>query len=183
MRRHGEYGSGKHGENRQQSAGKIQRHGEIRQVTTVPIQSDRIPLAVAEINQRHNILGVIAVRSFDLHINGTVIALDGAPHVGVLESHLVLGIVRGSLRGDLHGGKRRPIGQTGDAHVLASRNPSGNVARGTYGDAHIGFLVTGFGRNIDAAVYQLQHVRIGDHVFRTVHRSGGGDLIVRFPDG
>lgn len=67
-------------------------------------------------------------------------------------------------------------------YLLPAIHP-GNVARGTYGDAHIGFLVTGFGRNIDAAVYQLQHVRIGDHVFRTVHRSGGGDLIVRFPDG
>ena len=182
MRRHGEHGSRKHRKYCQQSAGKIERHGEIQHRTTGPIKRDRASLAIAVIDNRNGILGIIRIRTLDLHINGTGIAFDGAPHVGILERDLAFGIISSALSRGLQRGQGRPVGQPGDAHVFGSRDPSGNITGGTDGDANVRGFVSGLRRNGDAIVDQLQHIRIGDHILWSRDRGGRRDLCRGLPD-
>ena len=182
MRRHGKHGSRKHRKYRQQSAGKIERHGEIQHRTTVPIKCDRTSLAIAIIDNRNGILGIIRISTLELHINGTGIAFDGAPHVGILEGDLAFGIIGGALSRGLQRGQGGPVGQSGDARVFGSRDPSGDIAGGTDGDAHVRGFVARLRRNGDAIVNQLQHIRIGDHILRSRNRGGRRDLCRGLPN-
>ena len=141
MRRHREHGSGKHGENHQQTADKIERHGEVGNGTTIPIKRNRAGLAIAEINQRHGIAGILRRRFLDPHIHRTRAALHGTPHVGILERSLIRGGIGIALRRGTSCGQRGPIGQTGDTRVLGTGDPAGDVTRGAQCDADFGFRV------------------------------------------
>ena len=182
MRRHGEHGSRKYRKYCQQSAGKIERHGEIQQRTTGPVKHDRASPAIAVIDDRNGILGIIRISTLDLHVNGTGIAFDCAPHVGILERDLAFGIIGGALSRGLQRGQGGPVRQSGNARVFGSRNPTSNIAGGTDGDAHVRGFVAGLRRNVDVIVNQLQHIRISDHILRSRNRSGRRDLRRRLPN-
>ncbi len=138
MRRHREHGSREHGEHREQAADQVERHREVGNRLTDPIEFDGSALRVAEINQRDGVFADLGIGDLEPDGDGTRAAFRLAPHVGILELDLAFGRVGLPLGRSLLHGERAPIGKTGDARVLGTGDPAIDIAAGADDDAYIG---------------------------------------------